>query len=134
MKKRQGNIFICFWGSLLFLSACSLHTPQEKAAVCDTVKQGCEEYAAVLLEDAVFFDAMAQEYRHVSDYMPPLFRHRMLNTSDFCLSDIDNDGVNEVFLQYAVWILIFQSRKRWRRNGQAAGKKKAMHGKPFTEF
>lgn len=138
MKKRHRNIFICFWGSLLFLSACSLRTPQEKAAVGDTVKQGCEEYAAeetetpdvkpndeetpdafsafgpppeptrqgyeeyaaVLLEDAAFFDTTAQEYRHVSDYMPPLFTHRMLNTSDFCLSDIDNDGVNEVFLQY----------------------------------
>lgn len=106
------KILICFWGSLLFLSACSLRTPQEKAAVRDTAGQGCEEYAveparqgyeeyaAVLLEDAEFFDATAQEYRHLSDYMPPIFRHRLLNTSDFCLSDIDSDGVNEVFLQY----------------------------------
>ena len=106
------KILICFWGSLLFLSACSLRTPQEKAAVRDTTGQGCEEYAAeparqgyeeyaaVLLEDAEFFDATTQEYRHLSDYMPPLFQHRLLNTSDFCLSDIDSDGVNEVFLQY----------------------------------
>lgn len=117
MKKLQRNIFICFLVSTLFTSACSSHTPQEEAAVHDTVKQGYAEeasfgpppeptrqgyaeYAAVLLEDAAFFDATAQEYRHLSDYMPPVFRHRLLNTSDFCLSDIDNDGVNEVFLQY----------------------------------
>lgn len=111
-QRSRRKILICFWGSLLFLSACSLRTPQEKAAVRDTTGQGCEEYAAeparqgyeeyaaVLLEDAEFFDATTQEYRHLSDYMPPLFQHRLLNTSDFCLTDIDSDGVNEVFLQY----------------------------------
>lgn len=100
LGKLHRKIFICFMGSILFLSACSSHTPWNEAAVRDTVKQGYEEYAAVLLEDAEFFDATAQEYRHLSDYMPPLFRHRLLSTSDFCPSDIDNDGTEEVFLQY----------------------------------
>ncbi|MBD5534097.1 MAG: hypothetical protein HDQ99_00180 [Lachnospiraceae bacterium] len=66
----------------------------------EPTRQGFEEYAAILLEDAAFFDATVQEYRHLSNYMPPLFRHRLLSTSDFCLSDIDNDGTEEVFLQY----------------------------------
>ncbi len=145
MGKLRKKFFICFLGSLLFLSACSSHATRDGAAVRDTVKQGYAEadtgetepnvpdtetsdskpedgespavfyefgplpeptrqgyaeYAAVLLEDAAFYDATTQEYRHLSDYMPPLFKHRLLSTSDFCLSDIDNDGVNEVFLQY----------------------------------
>lgn len=66
----------------------------------EPTRQGYEEYAAVLLEDAKFFDVTVQEYRHLSDYMVPLFRHRLLSTSDFCLADIDNDGTEEVFLQY----------------------------------
>ncbi|MDE5680559.1 MAG: hypothetical protein K2I01_09075 [Lachnospiraceae bacterium] len=116
MRKLQRNIFICFLGSILFLSAChsrtpqdtafyEFRTPQEKAFFefgppPEPTRQGYEEYAAVLLEDAEFFDATVQEYRHLSDYMPPVFEHKLLNTSVFCLSDIDNDGVNEVFLQY----------------------------------
>ncbi len=66
----------------------------------DPTRLGYEEYAAVLLEDVAFFDATVQEYRHLSDYMPPLFRHKLLSTSYFCLADIDNDGTEEVFLQY----------------------------------
>lgn len=69
-QRSRRKILICFWGSLLFLSACSLRTPQEKAAVRDTTGQGCEEYAAeparpgyeeyaaVLLEDAEFFEGV----------------------------------------------------------------------------
>lgn len=116
MRKLRRNIFICFLGSILFLSACHSRTPQDKAFYefrtpqekaffefgppPEPTRQGYEEYAAVLLEDAEFFDATVQEYRHLSDYMAPVFEHKLLNTSVFCLSDIDNDGVNEVFLQY----------------------------------
>ncbi|MBD5512481.1 MAG: hypothetical protein HDR08_14720 [Lachnospiraceae bacterium] len=119
--KLRGKFYIVVLGILLFLSACGSQATRDGAAVRDTVKQGYAEdtavfyefgplpeptrqgyaeYVAVLLEDAEFFDATAQDYRHLSDYMPPLFRHRLLSTSDFCLADIDNDGTEEVFLQY----------------------------------
>lgn len=109
LGKLQKKIFIILTGTLLFLSACDSHAASDGAAVSDAIKIGSlpeptrqdyDAYAAVLLNDAAFFDATAQDERHLSDYTQPPLAHRLLNTSDFCLSDIDSDGTEEVFLQY----------------------------------
>lgn len=91
-------------GSSFFLSACRGAMPKENLShtgvLPDTAAEVYEAYAAVLLEDAAFFDAATQAYGQLSDYIPLPFENLLFNTGNFCTADIDWDGIDEVFLQY----------------------------------
>lgn len=100
---RRKSLFVLL-GSIFFLSACHGSAPRENlsdtGALPEVFAESYEAYAAVLLEDAAFFDATAQAYGQLSDYTPLPFENDFFNTGHFCIADIDEDGIHEVFLQY----------------------------------
>lgn len=87
--------------NIFLLSACHGDSPFSDTGILpETSAESHEAYAAVLLEDAAFFDAAAQAYGPLSDYIPLPFENDFFNTGYFCATDIDGDGEDEVFLQY----------------------------------
>ncbi|MGL5437533.1 MAG: hypothetical protein ACRDBO_19465 [Lachnospiraceae bacterium] len=67
-------------------------------------QDGYQEYAAVLLENAEFFDTKEKAYKCLSDYFPAFFSGKLLNSRySFFVLDIDSDGIDEVFLNMKVW-------------------------------
>lgn len=64
-------------------------------------RQEYKKYAEIMLDDGIFFDTNAQDYRQLSDYHPVIFSSALLNGRyRFAAQDMDGDGCDEVVLEY----------------------------------